>query len=136
MALGMLLLSLSQSMVIAVVGQVMYGFFALPLKRFSVALISDTTKPQLSEKFVAMLSVGFALGGIAGSFTYQWLKHWRHVTLYFCFLPFALLCLLSCIFLRDTPRHLLRKNTAPSATESLNFIARINRKQPLEEWEV
>ena len=65
-SLGMLLMFLSQSMAMAVVGQVLFGFFALALKRFSVALISDTTKPQLSEKFVSTLQGSYSIGAIIG----------------------------------------------------------------------
>ena len=130
-SLGMLLMFLSQSMAMAVVGQVLFGFFALALKRFSVALISDTTKPQLSEKFVSTLQGSYSIGAIIGPLAYQWLRHWRHVILYFSFLPFALLSLLCCVFLRDTPRYLLRKCTTTQAAKSLNFIARINNRQPL-----
>ena len=111
MALGMLLMFLSQSMAMAVVGQVMFGFFGLVLKRFCVALISDTTKPELSEKFVSLLQGAYSLGGVIGPLAYQWIKHWRYVTLYFYFLPLASLFLFSCAFLRDTPRYLLRKCT-------------------------
>ena len=136
MSSGMLLMFLSRSMATAVLGQIMYGFFALVLKRFSVALISDIAKPELSEKFIPIMQAGLSLGAVIGPFAYRWIKHWRSVTLYFYFLPLALLFCLSCFFLRDTPRYLLRKHTAAAAAESLNFVAAINSRPPLEEGEV
>ena len=62
--LGSLLLAASQSMAMATVGQVLLGFGYVPLVRFGIALISDITKPELSERFIATLELAFIAGGI------------------------------------------------------------------------
>ena len=56
--------------------------------------------------------------------------------MYFYFLPYVATLILAFIFLRDTPRYLLRKCTVIEAKDSLNFVAKVNGKEPLEEWEV
>ena len=54
-SLGNLMMFLSQSMAGAVAGQILLGFSALPLIRFTVALISDITEPSLSAKFLSIM---------------------------------------------------------------------------------
>ena len=135
-AFGSFIMFLSQSMAMAVVGQVIMGFSTFFLMRFCVAAVSNATEPKLSEKFVSTLEGFYAFGGVVGPLAYTTIKNWRTVILYFYCIDFALLLVLCFIFLQDTPRYLLRKCTAAEATKSLNFIATINNKPPLEEEEV
>ena len=77
--------------------------------------------------------MGFSIGAIIGSLAYGSLKYWRTVILYFYFIPYAIALILAFILLRDTPRYLFRKCTVVEAKDSLNFVARVNGKEPLEE---
>lgn len=80
--------------------------------------------------------MGFSIGAIIGSLAYGSLKYWRTVVLYFYIIPYTIGLMLAFIFIRDTPRYLLRKCTVSEAKDSLNFVAKVNGKEPLEEQEV
>lgn len=109
---GSLLMYFSPSLVLAVLGQYLIGFGKYPIIKFGVALVSDITKPSLASKLIAIVQVGYSLGAIIGSCAYGSLKHWRAVVLYFSLIPYTFTLIVAFIFLKDTPRYLLRKCTA------------------------
>ena len=86
---GGLALFLSQSMEMAVVGQIILGFSSLTLLRFFVSVISDATQPALSEKFISSLTGFYGGGGVIGPLAYSVIRNWRYVVLYFYGLPFG-----------------------------------------------
>ena len=125
-SVGSLLMYVSSSLAVAVLGQYLIGFGKYPLIKFGIALISDITKPSFSQKLIPSIRASYSFGAILGSFAYGSLKHWRVVVLYFSFIPYAFTLILTFIFLRDTPRYLLRKCTATEAKDSLDFVAKVS----------
>ena len=67
------------------------------------------------------------IGGIIVSLMFEWLKHWRHVGLYFM-LPLFILELLGFAFIyEDTPLSLLKTKDVNKVCAALNRIGRINK---------
>ena len=75
---------------------------------------------------ITTFSGGYSIGGIIAAFTYQWLKHWRLVTLYFNVFIAIIFLVLTYFLYHDPPKILMKTCDISTICETLNKIAKFN----------
>ena len=123
---GNLLLVLSQSISMAVLGIFLAGFNGNGVCRLTISFISEITDRQLGAKFMSVLLIGLAIGGIVVSSVYGVVPHWRAMSTYFLVFPNMLLFVWMLLLLEDTPQSMLRNMGIEEVCLALNRIGWIN----------
>ena len=106
--IGNILLSSNISLLTASIAQYFIGLGILPIVRLGIPIINESTEKGLAEKFVGTLMIGTTMRGIFCAITFNWLKNWQHVILFFCTIPSLILLFATFFILEDTPKYLLK----------------------------
>jgi hypothetical protein len=70
----------------------------------------------------------YPMAGLAAIAAFYFIKNWRPIFLYLCFVPLSLVLLLIFFVLQETPQYLIKNHGVDEIRSSLLFIARMNNR--------
>lgn len=93
-----------------------------------MSLLGEVVEYNLRQKFSVGLQSAFGISGVCIGVLFYFLKNWRIIITFFCFLPSLIVLLLFVTVLEETPKFLIEKG-AERALKALNKIAALNEAQ-------
>ena len=124
--LGMLIMFLSATMEVALVGLFTMGLSNAPLLRIIQAFVSEVTEKDLRQKFLTSMWISQSAGLIIIGIIYPAIGNWRYSILFTALLPGFFIFMAFFYFVEDTPKYLLHQSP-DEAARALNRIGRMNK---------
>ena len=126
--IGMVILVFSAKIEMAAAALFIYGLGTNPVLRLATVIFSEKVEKNLRTKFISSCLITYAVGVLVLGYIYNIFRNWNKTMIFFSICPQVVLILLVFFLMEDTPKFILKNNTAEEAAQKLNRIARINGK--------